>query len=86
MLDDAYQNPCDRFVVVSGDSDLVSALNLVKTRFPENEFIVYVPSRSAIRVQLWSWALRPTRIAPCPWRCFATASSQPTLRTAPGGR
>jgi uncharacterized LabA/DUF88 family protein len=49
MLDDAYQNLCDRFVVVSGDSDLVPALNLVKTRYPEKEIIVYVPSRSAIR-------------------------------------
>ena len=49
MLDDAYQNNCDRLVVVSGDSDLVPAVNMVKSRFPEKEVVVYVPSRSPIR-------------------------------------
>lgn len=49
MLDDAYQDVCDRFVIVSGDSDLVPAINHVKLRFPEKEIIVYVPARSEIR-------------------------------------
>jgi len=49
MLDDAYQEVCDTFVLVSGDSDLVPAVELVKTRFPEKTTIVYVPTRSAIR-------------------------------------
>jgi hypothetical protein len=49
MLDDAYQNVCDRFVVVSGDSDLVPALNLVKLRFPAKQILVYVPTRNLIR-------------------------------------
>jgi uncharacterized LabA/DUF88 family protein len=49
MLDDAYQDVCERFVLVSGDSDLVPAVNLVKTRFPRKEVIVYVPARSRVR-------------------------------------
>jgi uncharacterized LabA/DUF88 family protein len=49
MLDDAYQNLCDHLIVVSGDSDLVPALNMVKTRFPAKILTVYVPSRNPVR-------------------------------------
>lgn len=49
MLDDAYQDFCDRLVVVSGDSDLVPSINMVKRRFPQKEVIVYVPARNSIR-------------------------------------
>ena len=49
LLDDAYQDLADRFIIVSGDSDLVPALNRLKTRFPKKEIIVYVPSRSPVR-------------------------------------
>ncbi len=49
MLDDAYQNLCDHLVVVSGDSDLVPAVNMVKTRFPQKKVTVYVPSRNPVR-------------------------------------
>ncbi len=49
MLDDAYQDRCDRLVLVSGDSDLVPAVNLVKQRFPGKEVVVYVPARNATR-------------------------------------
>ncbi len=49
MLDDAYQDVCDRFVIVSGDSDLVPVINQVKLRFPQKEVIVYVPARNPIR-------------------------------------
>lgn len=45
MLDDAYQNNCDRMIVVSGDSDLVPAVELVKQRFPRIQITVYIPSR-----------------------------------------
>src|SRR5262249_55964079 len=47
LLDDAYQGRCEVFVVVSGDSDLVPALNLVKSLFPTKKVIVYVPTRNA---------------------------------------
>jgi NYN domain len=49
MLDDAYQNLCDHFVVISGDSDLVPALNMVKLRFPLKKITVYIPSRNPRR-------------------------------------
>jgi hypothetical protein len=49
MLDDAYQNLCDHLIVVSGDSDLVPAVNMVRTRFPTKIVTVYVPSRNPIR-------------------------------------
>ena len=49
LLDDAYQDRADRFIIVSGDSDLVPAVNLVKQRFPKKTVIVYVPSRSPLR-------------------------------------
>ena len=49
MLDDAYQNRFEKLVLVSGDSDLVPALNVIKSRFPKKQIIVYVPTRNPIR-------------------------------------
>ncbi len=49
MLDDAYQDECDRLLLVSGDSDLVPAVRLVKDRFPEKRVHVYVPARNETR-------------------------------------
>ena len=49
MLKDAFTNSCDRLVVVSGDSDLVPAVDMVKSTFPLKEVIVYVPARNLVR-------------------------------------
>jgi 6-hydroxy-3-succinoylpyridine 3-monooxygenase len=49
MLDDAYQNLAERFILISGDSDLVPAVTMLKTRFPDKQVIVYVPARNAVR-------------------------------------
>ena len=49
MVDDAYRNRFDTLILVSGDSDLVPALNLVKARFPAKKIVVYVPTRNPIR-------------------------------------
>lgn len=49
ILDDAYQDVTDYFVVVSGDSDLVPALHRVKDRFPHKKVIVYIPARDDAR-------------------------------------
>jgi hypothetical protein len=49
LLDDAYQNQCDHSIVVSGDSDLVPAISLLKVRFPKKRVTVYVPSRNPMR-------------------------------------
>lgn len=49
IVQDAFENNCDTFVIVSGDSDLVPALRTVKEKFPEKTIIVYVPTRNPIR-------------------------------------
>lgn len=49
MVDDAYQDLCDQFIIFSGDSDLVPAVNMVRLRFPQKKIIVYVPSRNPTR-------------------------------------
>lgn len=49
LIDDAYRNLADRFILVSGDSDLVPAIRMLKRRFPDKQVIVYVPSRDQVR-------------------------------------
>ncbi|MBN1359873.1 MAG: hypothetical protein JW993_04745, partial [Sedimentisphaerales bacterium] len=49
LLDDASHDRADQFVVVSGASDLVPALEMVKAQWPEKRLIVYVPSRHPLR-------------------------------------
>lgn len=45
MVDDAHQDRCDNLVLISGDSDLVPAVNLVRTNFPKKTVFVYAPTR-----------------------------------------
>ena len=49
MLDDAYQGSCEQQILVSGDSDLVPALQMVRHRFPAIRTVVYVPARTQTR-------------------------------------
>ena len=49
MLQDAHEDNCDLFVVVSGDSDLVPAVNRVKNICPRKKVFVYVPARDPKR-------------------------------------
>ncbi len=49
LIDDAHCDLADRFVLVSGDSDLVPAVRLLKERFARKQVIVYVPSRDEVR-------------------------------------
>ena len=49
MIDDAYQGICDKMILVTGDSDLVPAVDMVKLRFPEIEVFAYIPARNKIR-------------------------------------
>ena len=48
MVDDAYRETCDHIVLVSGDSDLVPAIQLVLRRFPRLKVFVYVPGRRGV--------------------------------------
>jgi uncharacterized LabA/DUF88 family protein len=43
MLDDAYRHKCDTHVLISGDSDLVPAVQHIRNRFPMARIFVYVP-------------------------------------------
>jgi len=49
MLEDAYEDKCDQFVIISGDSDFVPALRSVKLHFPNKKIIVYVPAEHTDR-------------------------------------
>lgn len=49
MLDDAYGGNCDHEILVSGDSDLVPAIKMVRQRFPNIKTTVYVPARTKQR-------------------------------------
>jgi hypothetical protein len=49
MLDDASHDRADQFIIVSGDSDLVPALEMVKSQWPMKRLVVYVPSRHPLR-------------------------------------
>lgn len=49
MIDDAYRGNCERMILVSGDSDLVPALEMVRARIPSIETIVYVPANHPSR-------------------------------------
>jgi uncharacterized LabA/DUF88 family protein len=49
MQDDAYLGLFDHAILISGDSDLVPAINLVRTRFQNKQVTVYVPSRDPTR-------------------------------------
>ncbi len=49
VLDDAYRDRCDLQIIVSGDSDLVPAITMVREQFPGMGIVVYVPARSDVR-------------------------------------
>ncbi|HUS92970.1 MAG TPA: NYN domain-containing protein [Phycisphaerae bacterium] len=49
MARDAWEGDCERMILVSGDSDLVPAVNLVKEVKPQTEIVVYVPARHQAR-------------------------------------
>lgn len=47
MMEDAYENRCDQFVLVSGDSDLVPAV--ARVRNLGKKVLVYIPARDLTR-------------------------------------
>lgn len=46
MVDDAHRNACDNMVIISGDSDLVPAVMLVRASFKNITTFVYVPGQA----------------------------------------
>ena len=49
MIRDAWEDSCDRFILVSGDSDLIPAIRMVKEICPSKQVIVYIPDRNSVR-------------------------------------
>ena len=49
IVNDALRDESERIVLVSGDSDLVPALRMVKELKPEKEIIVYIPANDPRR-------------------------------------
>lgn len=49
LLDDAYRDVADKLVIVSGDSDLIPPIQMIRLRFPTKRIAVYVPANSVIR-------------------------------------
>ncbi|MHB1037003.1 MAG: NYN domain-containing protein [Pirellulales bacterium] len=49
MFHDAQKDLCDRLILVSGDSDLVSAIAMVKDHCPNKVVSVYIPARNKVR-------------------------------------
>jgi hypothetical protein len=85
MLDDAYQDACDRFILVTGDSDLVPAIHTIKDRFPRKKVFVYVPTRTRVRgaaVELRSAADKSRHL---PLEKLPQAQFPPTIPDANGG-
>lgn len=58
MLNDACSDSCDRLVLVSGDSDLVPALNMIKSLVPNKMLWVYVPAPEMNHKRAWATELR----------------------------
>jgi uncharacterized LabA/DUF88 family protein len=49
MLHDAQRDLCDRLILVSGDSDLVPAVRMIRDDFPEKEIVAYIPAKNETR-------------------------------------
>ena len=49
MLADAFREQCDHQILVTGDSDLVPAIRMIRDRFPSIKTTVYVPAQAPQR-------------------------------------
>lgn len=43
MLREGYKNSCDRFLLISGDSDLVPAVRMIHDEFPKKTLNILFP-------------------------------------------
>lgn len=85
LVDDAYQDRADRFVIVSGDSDLVPAIRLVQERFSEKRVVVYVPAvRGSVRAAATEMRRIADRHRTLPPEPLRRAQLPPTINTGTG--
>lgn len=85
MVDDAYQDVCDHFVLMSGDSDLVPGLATVRRRFPAKKITVYVPSRNPIRAAAVELRAAAHRARELPLLLLAKAQFPNSIPDGAGG-
>ena len=85
MLDDAYRGQCAQQVLVSGDSDLVPALQMVRRRFPAMTTIVYVPARTENRRKAFELRRAAHRHKDLPLTLLAKAQLPDRLPDGAGG-
>lgn len=85
VVADAYEDRFDRAAIISADSDLAPALNLVKARFPGKQlFVVSPPNRhNHARSLNTAYTLTSGRLARCLLPETATDSSGRTLFQRP---
>ena len=80
MLDDAYRGLCERQVLVSGDSDLVPAIQMVRQRFPEIRTTVYVRQERWTEALLSNSEQPPTVTEHSRWCCCRGRSCRRVFR------
>ncbi len=85
MLEDAYEDRADTFIVVSGDSDLVPAVHRVRNRFPEKRVIVYVPARDPDRSAAVELRSAATSNRDLPLALLPRSQFPPTVPDGSGG-
>jgi 6-hydroxy-3-succinoylpyridine 3-monooxygenase len=85
MVDDAYQDACDHFVLMSGDSDLVPGLATVRQRYAAKTITVYVPSRNPIRAAAVELRTAAHRARELPLILLAKAQFPNSLPDGAGG-
>jgi len=86
MLDDAYQSLYEHAILVSGDSDLVPAVNMVRTRFPQKQVTVYVPGRNPLRGAAVELRAAATKDRTLPLNLLAKAQLPASIPDGSGGQ
>jgi len=84
MIDDAYQGLTERMILVSGDSDLVPAVKLVKDRFPKIQITVYVPATHPTRGAATELRRAADKDATLPLTLLPKCQFPPTLSDGQG--
>lgn len=84
MLDDAYQGSCDRMIIVSGDEDLLPAVELIKMRFPSIKITVYIPARDPTRAAAKRLRGASDKHATLPLALLSKAQFAPVLYSKTG--
>jgi hypothetical protein len=85
MLEDAYQEACDKFVIVSGDSDLLPAVHAIKRSFPRKTVVAYVPARHQVRGAATEIRAAADKDKTLPLDLVARSPFPPTIPDGHGG-